>query len=212
MRWKPVSAVIAATVLIAAILFFWQKRPPAKLPTIETILAVHEGKFKCTLYYTPREAGFTAAEGFNITPATRPGLRGREFPHDFLIAVEKEGFGRLKQPFNGKLYVRYWSGTWGYCDRPVDHRQRPLVARQSCAMSAQQKLLSPLARFAVRSREVDPSFQDLRWIACDTGSGLDTWQLDLYWGESDPLGPGRRLSRPKDAPVEIGNATIVVFR
>src|ERR1700716_1002457 len=49
----------------------------------------HNGEYfvVCTLYYTPMESGFTAARGFDATPATKPGLHGRTYPRDFLRSV-----------------------------------------------------------------------------------------------------------------------------
>src|SRR5690348_2253271 len=55
----------------------------------------HNGEYfvVCTLYYTPKESGFTSERGFDATPVTKPGLNGRTYPRDFLRSVKKEGFG-----------------------------------------------------------------------------------------------------------------------
>src|SRR5439155_1993244 len=60
----------------------------------------HNGEYfvVCTLYYTPKESGFTFARGFDATPVTKPGLHGRTYPRDFLRSVKKEGFGRTVTP------------------------------------------------------------------------------------------------------------------
>jgi hypothetical protein len=60
----------------------------------------HNGEYfvVCTLYFTPKESGFIAERGFDVTLVTRPGLHGRKYPRDFLRAVKKEGFGRLTNP------------------------------------------------------------------------------------------------------------------
>src|ERR1051325_1561566 len=47
----------------------------------------------CTLYYTPKESGFTFERGFDATPVTKRGLQGRKYPRDFLRSVKKEGVG-----------------------------------------------------------------------------------------------------------------------
>jgi len=69
----------------------------------------HNGEYfvVCTLYYTPMESGFTFERGFNATPVTRPGLRGRKYPRDFLVSVRKEGFGGLRELF----------AAYDHCDR-----------------------------------------------------------------------------------------------
>src|ERR1043166_9902409 len=69
----------------------------------------HDGEYflVCTLYYTPKESGFTFERGFDATPVTKSGLHGRKYPRDFLRSVKKEGFGRIKTPVNGRNYIRY---------------------------------------------------------------------------------------------------------
>src|SRR4051794_1749403 len=44
----------------------------------------HAGEYfvVCTLYFTPKESGFTAERGFDARPLTRPGLGGRTYPRD----------------------------------------------------------------------------------------------------------------------------------
>ena len=72
----------------------------------------HNGEYfiVCILYYTPKESGFTFERGFDATPVTKPGLRGRKYPRDFLRSVRKEGFGRIVTPVNGRNYIRYNGG------------------------------------------------------------------------------------------------------
>src|SRR5262245_36412842 len=69
----------------------------------------HNGEYfvVCTIYYTPKESGFTFERGFDATPVTKPGLQGRKYPRDFLRSVKKEGFGRITTPVNGRYYIRY---------------------------------------------------------------------------------------------------------
>src|SRR5207248_10761136 len=69
--------------------------------------AVYPHFFFCTIYYTPKESGFTAERGFDSTPVEAPGLRSRKFPRDFLLAVKKEGFGRINEPVDGRNYIRW---------------------------------------------------------------------------------------------------------
>src|SRR5882762_1473106 len=73
----------------------------------------HNGEYfvVCTLYYTPKESGFTFERGFDATPVTKPGLGGRKYSRDFLRSVKKEGFGRIATPVDGRHYIRYDSGV-----------------------------------------------------------------------------------------------------
>lgn len=78
------------------------------------------GIFFCTLYFTPKESGFTAARGFDATPVRASGLRGRKYPADFLRAVKKEGFGRLIEPINAHNYIRWLGGgRYGFAKAPL---------------------------------------------------------------------------------------------
>ena len=176
----------------------------------ETILATYENTFRCTLYYSPREAGFTQEGGFDLTPETKPGLEERVFPKDFLRAVELEGFGRLKAPIGDKAYIRHGSGKWGFANQPVDAHDRPLIPKQTCAIARPHNLVAPNAMLSIRCRGVPVEFDRLRWRVSDSGSGLEPRQLDLYWGEDDPLGPGRKLSKPKGFEGDLLNPTIMV--
>src|SRR5260370_30414824 len=72
----------------------------------------HNGEYfvVCTLYYTPKESGFTFERGFDAALVTKPGLHGRKYPRDFLRSVKKEGVGRITTPVNGRYYIRYNDG------------------------------------------------------------------------------------------------------
>src|SRR2546421_1702197 len=72
----------------------------------------HSGEYfiVCTLYYTPKESGFTFERGFDATRVTKSGLHGRTYPRDFLRSVKKEGFGQITRPVNGKHYISYTGG------------------------------------------------------------------------------------------------------
>src|SRR5260370_41360733 len=72
----------------------------------------HAGEYfiVCTLYYTPKESGFTFERGFDATRVTKSGLHGRAYPRDFLRSVKNEGYGRIVTPVNGRNYIRYNDG------------------------------------------------------------------------------------------------------
>src|SRR5436189_4796195 len=80
----------------------------------------HNGEYfvVCTLYYTPKESGFTFARGFDATPVTKSGLHGRTYPRDFLRSVMKEGCGRITTPVNGHNYIGYYRGSYGFSNAP----------------------------------------------------------------------------------------------
>ena len=157
----------------------------------------------CTLYYTPMESGFTADRGFDITPITRPGLNGRKYPADFLAAVKKEGFGRLREPVNGCDYVRYEGGrSYRFARHVVGRGSDTLVARSSAATHRGQRGLTAGVFIETLDETVKKVFDSTRWKIVDTGGGLRRWQVDLYWGEDEPLGPGRLMARPKGTEFE----------
>src|SRR4029434_9032617 len=103
----------------------------------------HNGEYfvVCTVYYTPIESGFTFERGFDATPVTKPGLRGRKYPRDFLRSVKKEGFGRITTPVNGRHYL-YYNGDKSHAlsSKPPGGRGPP-VARFSAAAKLGQSAL-----------------------------------------------------------------------
>lgn len=172
----------------------------------------HAGEYfiVCTLYYTPMESGFTFARGFDATPVTKPGLHGRTYPRDFLRSVRKEGFGRIARPANGLNYMRYNGGSYSLASRPMGGGGA-LVSR----FSAASKLSSELHRgwiLETSSADVRRIFGSTRWKIVDTGGGLRRWQMDCYWGDDEPLGPGRLMARPRGTTFEYAYSQARVSR
>jgi hypothetical protein len=183
------------------------------LPNLaEEIAATYHGVFQGTVYYTVLESAFTEGSGFDLTPTTKPGLLDRTFAKDFLKAVEVEGFGRMKTVVEGKPYVSCCRGQWSYAREPLDSCGRPLKALRSSAVGADYELVRLQASFRVWAAELPQAFLEARWEVCDTGSGLKPGQIDFYWGEDAPLGPGRMLSRPRGMPSAAFNPTVLVLR
>jgi hypothetical protein len=140
--------------------------------------------FFCSVYYVPRESGFTEAAGFD-TRQTRLGRR--QVARDFRRAVRMEGTGRLNQPGpGGKNHISYLGE---FRKHPLGNRNNPLIARRSAAVHRR----NPLFRHGSRMQVLDPlvfqEFGATRFETADTGGGLVHSQIDLYWGEDDPLGP-----------------------
>ncbi|MFT5470786.1 MAG: hypothetical protein ACI8UO_005917 [Verrucomicrobiales bacterium] len=154
--------------------------------------------FFCTVYYTPRESGFVGANGFDMTPDKR--LRGRVFPKSYVNAVRVEGFGRLAEPTSGGSdYINY---EGGYYKRTLGNRNNTLVDRTSAAVYRRHPLLgkgTPLRTF-------DPfiynCFGGSNFECADTGGGLAHAQIDLYWGEDDPL-DALHIYEPASCPINV---------
>ena len=160
--------------------------------------------FFCTIYYTPKESGFTSERGFDATPVTAAGLRGRKYPRDFLLAVKKEGFGRMNEAIDGRNYIRWMSDNrYAFADAPVGRRGEVLVPRRSCAISSRNKFLRQHARLRIKSQTVNEETGSEEWFVCDTGGGVHPLQIDLYWGEDEPRGAvGRQRARPRGTWME----------
>jgi hypothetical protein len=164
----------------------------------------HNGQYfvVCTLYYTPMESGFTFERGFDATPVTKPGLHGHTYPGDFLRSVRKEGFGRIITPVNGRNYIRHNSGnSFAFTSAPTGGGGS-LVARFSAATKPGQSGLRHGVIIETPSSTVREIFGSTRWKIVDTGGGLRRWQIDLYYGEDEPLGPGRFMARPSGMTFE----------
>jgi hypothetical protein len=163
----------------------------------------------CTLYYTPKESGFTASRGFDARMETRRGLKGRKYPRDFLAAVMKEGIGRIRQPVDGFSYIRYHRGrTFRFTGQPVGRGAVPLVPRLSAAARLGQKGLGYGSELLISDRHVQQIFHSNRFRVVDTGGGLHRWQIDLYWGEDEPLGPGNLMARPRGTTFEYAYSEV----
>jgi hypothetical protein len=168
----------------------------------------HSGEYfvVCTVYYTPIESGFTFERGFDATPVTKPGLHGRKYPRDFLRSVKKEGFGRITTPVNGRHYLCYSGGnSFAFASKPTGGGGT-LVARSSAAAKLGQSGLRRGAILETSSQTVREVFGSTHWQIVDTGGGLRRWQVDWYYGEDEPLGPGRFLGRPRGTTFEYAYA------
>jgi len=160
--------------------------------------------FFCTIYYTPKESGFTTERGFDSTLVNVPGLHGRKFPRDFLLAVKKEGFGRMNEAVDGHNYIRWiGDGRYAFAKVPVGRRGEVLVPRRSCAISSHNQFLHQHATLLIKSQTVTEEIGNEEWFVCDTGSGVRPLQIDLYWGEDEPRGAvGRQRARPRGTWME----------
>ena len=174
----------------------------------------HNGEYfvVCTLYYTPMESGFTFERGFDATLVTKPGLHGRRYPRDFLRAVKKEGFGRIATPVNGRNYIRYNGGhSFAFASRPAGGGG-VLVARFSAAVKSGQSGLRRGVIIQTPDSTVRQVFGSTRWEIIDTGGGLRKWQVDLYYGEDEPLGPGLFMARPRGTTFEYAYSDATVSK
>ena len=173
----------------------------------------HAGEYfiVCTLYYTPKESGFTFERGFDATRVSKPGLHGHTYPRDFLRSVKKEGYGRIATPVNGHNYIRYNDGgSYSFSGAPSGGGGT-LVAR----FSAAAKSSGPLHRGLIletTSADVQRVFASTRWKIVDTGGGLRRWQVDCYYGEDEPLGPGKFMGRPRATTFEYAYSTARVSK
>ncbi len=154
--------------------------------------------FFCTVYYIPRETGFTVERGFDMTPDTR--LRGKTFARSFARAVRMEGTGRLARPGpEGQKYIDYLGQ---YRKHSIGNRNNVLTDRKSAAVHRR----NPLFRHGTQLRVLDPqifnTFGSTGFETGDTGGGLFRSQIDLYWGEDDPMGP-LDIFRPASCDVAV---------
>lgn len=175
---------------------------------------IYPAIFFCTIYYTPRQSGFTAERGFDTAEVSAPGLAGRKFPRDFLEAVKKEGFGRITEPIHGCNYIR-WTGDsrFTFAKAPVGRGGELLVPRHSCAISSRNKFLHQHGRLTIKSETVENEVGNEEWQVCDTGPGVHPLQIDLYWGEDEPRGAvGRQRARPKGTWMEYAFGVEVIER
>lgn len=170
--------------------------------------------FYCSLYYTPKESGFTAERGFNATLVSAPGLRGRTYPQAFLDAVKLEGFGRMIEPVGGKNYLRYaGNGRYAFAQAPLGSRGNVLIPRKSAAVSTKSRFMRQKMNLIIDSPDVREVLGSTEWEVSDVGGGVHPLQIDLYWGEDEPLGPvGRNRARPSGTRMEYAFDVVVTVK
>ncbi len=153
-------------------------------------------KYRCTIYYTPKESGFTAARGFNVKGTTAPGIAGGvQFPKAFLAAVIQEGVGKVTNEHvqNGMKFIAYDTETnlFKYISIPVGLGDKPLVDRVSCAIRQAKPVTStatipPTARLMTQAPNIQQAFGGSNFVVADVGMGVHFDAIDLYWGVDDP--------------------------
>ena len=156
--------------------------------------------FFCTVYYTPLETGFTAQRGFDLTPTVMKGSGGRKFAADFIRATTMEGFARLSEPVKGKTYLAY---DGRFHARILGNRGNELVPRESIAVNTKNPLVPSGRKVWVLDPEVYHQFGAALYRVDDTGGGLFRNQIDLYWGEDDPRGPGSGVARAASCDLSV---------
>ena len=173
----------------------------------------HDGTYFviCTLYYTPLESGFTAERGFDMTMEAPPGLSGNQYPRDFLKAVKMEGYGRITTPVNERNYIAYdGNDRFRYAKMACARGTIPLVPRVSAAVRSGQSGLKHEMELATTAPIIEQVFGGPTWKITDTGGGLKRWQLDLYWGEDEPRGPGQ-AGRPRGTEFEYAYSEVIII-
>src|SRR5438045_9404868 len=206
---------------VSGIIMAWSTIARADIPSPEVLqrlayqnaklarrLQGHNGEYfvVCTLYYTPKESGFTFERGFDATPVTKAGLHGRKYPRDFLRSVKKEGLGRITAPVNGRYYIRYNGGDSYAFASHATGGGGVLVPRYSAAIVGAPGGLRRGGVLETISPELQKIFGSNRWKIMDTGGGLRRWQIDCYFGEDEQLGPGKFMGRPRATTFEYAYA------
>ena len=105
---------------------------------------------------------------------------------------------------NGLEYLQYaGNGRYRFAKAPLGNRGNVLVPRSSCAISKNNPFLRRGQILRVDSPTVQEVTGRYELLIDDTGGGLHALQIDLYWGEDDPLGAvGRMRARPAGTRME----------
>lgn len=165
--------------------------------------AVFSDEFSATLYYTPKESGFTA----NTNTTTMP-FSGRLVKTDFLLAVKQEGWGLLAQPVNGYNYLGYYQGAYHLANNPQTSTGNNLIPGQSAAGSPSGFIINS-ASIHTYNNSIQNTFNSSDWNIVDVGSLINvSTHVDLYYGDDNPADNGLRYGRPATPTWTGGNTTV----
>jgi 3D (Asp-Asp-Asp) domain-containing protein len=128
------------------------------------------------------------------------GSGGRKFAADFVRSVIMEGFGRLAEPVGDKPYLAY---NGRFHSRILGNRNNELVPRYSIAVNTKNPLMPSGRKVWVLDPELYNQFGAALHEVHDTGGGLFRNQIDLYWGEDNPRGPGSGIARAASCDVAV---------
>jgi hypothetical protein len=78
----------------------------------------------------------------------------------------------------------------------MGNRSNLLQAKLSCAVSTRRGELASGNWVILRSKDLPLKIEARPWRVDDVGAGVGRAQIDLYWGEDAPWGPGADLERP----------------
>lgn len=172
------------------------KKDATPPPTPTPKLKARNYHCRCTVYYTPRQSGFTAAKGFDMTlKDVKIGGVVYQLPHEFLQASQYEGWGEMTTAINGMFYIfprgqddGSWTATLSAV--PVGQKNIPLVPKGSTASGATHKIFPLQTVVKVKSDTVQTVFGNQNFTVVDTGEEVSGMHFDLYLGVDDPKGPG----------------------
>ena len=118
--------------------------------------------------------------------------------------MKKEGFGRIVTPVNGRNYIHYNGGdSYAFGSAPTGGGGVLVPGFSGAMKSTQGPVSRVMGRLSKPSLlDVQKVFRSNRWKIMDTGGGLRRWQIDCYYGEDEPLGPGKIMGRPRATTFE----------
>src|SRR5205809_832925 len=76
------------------------------------------------------------------------------------------------------------------------YHRASVTPRRSAAAKLSQRWFFSGRELQLVDDYTTKTFGVANWRVGDTGGGLRRWQLDLYWVDAEPLGPGKLRGRP----------------
>ncbi len=143
------------------------------------------------------------------------------------LAYENERLARRPQGHNGEYFVvctlyytpmeSGFTSERGFDATPITKpglhgRTYPRDFLRSVKKEGFGRIVTPVnGRHYIRynggdSFALQRVFGSTRWKIMDTGGGLRRWQIDCYFGEDEPLGPGKFMGRPRATTFEYAYA------
>jgi len=171
--------------------------------------AVFQDKFRCTVYFTTKEVGYsTSTSSYTVYSQAGPPytlIGSFSFRTDFATDVQTEGYGRTITPVEtGKPFIAYYGGKYHDDQYARGNNGGNILAPQgdgpgsgihTCAVDPTVVPLASSSYVKFTNSSISSAFGTSEFNANDIGSSVSGDHIDLYFGEDVPTSAGSGVAK-----------------